>query len=199
MFSFPPSETSATELFCVHFYSFLVSHMNEPQSTAPIVVAALSVIAARLAAGLYVVLMLLILIQNLNAETGGDFVCIGVSMAVILCPLLIVASKSGVEARLFPDRIEEQGFLGHTKTHQLVDCTAVHCGSGRAFSRSIVLQFGRRGSKVMLSNNRRGFWLAAEALKQAQSVHDWELSYGIKDLFKGHFWLPEDERGVKWV
>jgi hypothetical protein len=173
--------------------------MNVPQPTAPIVVSPLSVIAARLAVGLYAVLMLLMLFQNLNAATGGDFVCIGVTMAVILCPLLIVASKSGVEARLFSDRIEVQGFLGQTKTHQLVDCTAVRCGCGRAFSRSIVLQFGRRGPKVMLSNNRRGFWLAAEALKQAQSVHDWELSYGIKDLFKGHFWLPEDERGVKWV
>jgi hypothetical protein len=173
--------------------------MNVSQSPAPIVVAPLSTLAARFFAGLYGVLLLLMLVQNLNMETGGDLVCLSVFMVVLLCPLLMMASKFGVEARLFSDRIEVQGFLGHTKTHQLVDCTAVRCGCGRAFSRSIVLQFGRRGHKVMLSNNRRGFWEAAEALKEAQTQHDWELSFGVLNVFQGHFWLPEEDRGIKWI
>ena len=172
--------------------------MNASQPTEPIVVEPLSRMAARASALTYG-LVLLVLVQRSWGMVGGDVVCIAVSMAVMLCPLLIMASKCGVEARLFLDRIEVKGFLTQTKTLMLVDCTAVQCSAGRAFSRSIVLRFGRSGHTVMLSNTRRGFWPAAEALKKVQATHDWSLDYGLMDEFHGHFWLPEEERGIKWV
>ena len=172
--------------------------MNDPQSTDPIIVEPLSLLAAWASAGTYG-LVLLVVIGRSWGMVGGDFVSIAMAMAVMLCPLLIMASKLGVQAHLFSDRIEVKGFLTAKKTYMLADCTAARCSAGRAFARSITLRFGRRGHKVMLSNTRRGFWTAAESLKESQETHDWVLKYGIKDEFRGHFWLPEDERGIKWI
>jgi len=152
-------------------------------------------------AALYAGLMLVVLARN-TAMGGGDLLFLGVVVAVMASPLLVLASKLSVESRLFADRVEVQGVLRRPKTLMLADCSGVSCGAGRAFSRNIVLYFGLRGrlgTKVVLSNNRDGFWDAAEALREIQGRYEWQLSYGLMRASEGHFWLPDDERGRKWV
>ena len=173
--------------------------MSATEPATPIVVEPISRVGGKIVLSIYGALMVLVVARSVNLEAPGDFVCMAVFMAVIFSPLPMLASMMAVRTELFSDRIEVNGLLGKTTTLMLTDCTAVRCGNGRAFSRSVVLQFGRRGKKVAVSNMRRGFWEAALALSRMQSEYDWKLTYGLMDIFEHSFWLPEEERGVKWL
>ena len=170
-----------------------------PESKNAIVVHPVSRLGGKIVLGLYGALIALVLFRSLEMESGGDFLCMAVFMTLIFTPLPMLASMMGSRAVFYEDRIEVTGLLGKTTTLKLEDCTAVNCGSGRAYARSIVLRFGRRGKKVSISNMRRGFWDAAEQLNRLQEQYDWELKYGLLNVFQAHFWLEKDERGIKWI
>ena len=177
----------------------LTLFMSATESSTPIVVEPISRVGGKIVLGVYCALLVLVLVRSLNLEAPGDFLCMAVFMVAILSPLPMLASMMAVHTALFSDRIEVTGLLGKTTTLMLKDCTAVRCSKGRAFSRSIVVQFGRRGKKVAMSNMRHGFWDVALALKGMQSEYDWKITYGLMDIFKHTFWLPEEDRGIKWV
>ena len=106
------------------------------------------------------------------------------AMAVLMCPLLIIAIQLSVEHRLYGDRIEQIGLFGRIKTIPFPDIKQMKCHTGRGSYRSIILL---SNTKTQLTSSRSGYWETAQFLKQQVPKYDWQLKYTVMTGEKS-FW-----------